>query len=263
VCASAHAPKGEQMIDTQVRDSLSMKGWKEPSRKLKLTTRDFVYYFGFIYYQRTNTLYPIKQINWYHLGNQFTRLIADEFHLRNFSVKEMKELIEWVFENKKPEHWDLDRLEYFVEDWLKQKSIKTRLIKIREVDNVRSRRLEAKQFVKMFGEGYYDNQLTKEQYWIGLEWRKKHLSMERQFDLMEWQKKEFTPIENNILRGWRDELKREKLHPEKLQKLFYIEFAKSKGQIVLEILHEMRLEKLYKLYSREELEKKWHEEITA
>lgn len=240
-------------LDFEMKQTKKRK-WDNINRKLTLTTRDFVYYYNYKHFQETGEHYAIKELNWYYFGNIFKKHVLDEFVVRGFGVPEMKELIDWIFLNKKPNQWNLKWLKHHVSDWLNRRAVKSWMKKVMTEDQLRARKLEEQQFARYLGEGYFDNQLTKEQYWIGLLLRKKNIPEEKLEELRQWQKKEFTPQDRERLKEWRIERKTVKFNE---KKWFFIELAKSKNQTILELLHELRKERLYELFTKEELERVW------
>jgi hypothetical protein len=226
-------------------------------KELKMNVKDFIYWFNYRWTERTGEPYPIKQLNWDGVGNKVKRYVLDELTERGFGVEEMKEFINWVFETKPERHWDFKKwvlVKEFFTDWIRQRAIKNVQRKVLEERTIATRRKEEEQFLKMIVEGYFDNQLPRDQVWIGMRFRQKNWPEEQRRKLELWQRKEFSRPELEKLGRWKAEL--EAFMPTfDAQRQFYIEMSKSKGQKLVELLHELRREKLYSRFTKEELER--------
>lgn len=223
-------------------------------RKLALTARDFIYYFRYCYYQETKQPYSMKNENFQRLGQNIKSNIIDELILRGYGIEEMKEFIEWIFKIQDPVKWNLHLTVKFIHKWLKQKTIQQYKSRVALPEEIQAKRKEEEQFAKYLGEGYFDAQLTKRQYCLGLLWRKKHLTEQQRKDIKQWQKENYDPETRAKLKEWRQGFNEDEFDA---KKTFFIELARSRGQRLIEMLREFHREKAYQMYSSQELEKEW------
>lgn len=240
-------------LDIKLEKATKLENWTK-AKKMELSVPGVVYYFNYKYFNETGEFYPIKQMNWHNVGNIIKKHILDEWTERGFGVEELKEFIDWVFTNKKPEHWSIKALKHQVSDWIKQRAVKQRKVKGVLAENVRAKRLEEEQFAKYLGEGYFDNQLTKMQYWLGLVWRKKYVTGDKLVELKKWQEANFSPEDIGQLLEWRKEWREA---PFDAKKQFYIELCKVKKTKLESLLYEFGRGEYYRLYTTEELKKEW------
>ena len=176
---------------------------------LKLNVPSLLYYFSFKFSQKTGGPYPMRSINWAKMGLELKRGVLDELIFRQWGVNEMKAFIDYVFAKKPKEKWAPNMLKFFLPDWLTSLPIVKQSGVNAGVDNsietLRTRRLEEKQLLEYIGQGYFDTDLTKLQYWLGRHWRLRHLT-KTALEKLEARKFRLDPVAVQRLEQWDAEM---------------------------------------------------------
>jgi hypothetical protein len=237
--------------------------------ELKVNTPGLIYYFGRRYAEKTGGWFPMSTIVWTKDGSQLKRTILDDMNMHGITVEEMKEFVDWIFEEKPRAKWKLEMIRFFYRDWIaiKTKGQKARFAEARdqkasEEHTKAGRRLEEKQFLEFVVEGYSDHKLTRRRYALALNWRARHLSPEDRLKISQRQIAEYSEDMLLKLARWRNEIEEiEITRPVAYNRLYVVELARYRETTVKNALEYFFREDLKPLFSEEELNTKTLDEI--
>jgi hypothetical protein len=136
-------------------------------------------------------------------------------------------------------------LGYFIDDWMTARDSAPPVSK--EIDCS-----EEKNFLMFLGEGYFDNELTKYQYWTGLRWRWKNMSQADLESVSLRQKETYTPETTDRLREWETELK--SMPDFNPLRQFYFELSANREKSVGETLSDFGRDQYKSLFTDVELQ---------
>lgn len=219
----------------------------------KIKSSTFIDLFREKFLEKVGFTYQIQ--NWQVTHNYVKLKIIDYFLENELTVEDMRDFIEFIF-SKPREQWILFYAAGMINEWLVQSKKKPQRSSAIDdarpvvVGKIEESRREEIQYLHFFGEGFRDNELTKEQFWVGLYWRRKHLKLEQRRDLSEWQNNNFGSEVIEKLGGWETEYETSHFDA---HKQFYIELARMTSTSVMNCLERLyRLSLRYK-YTPEEL----------
>jgi hypothetical protein len=203
---------------------------------------DFVRYFYKKYKQQTGLLYAE---NWATDSRGFKMKIQDWFYSNGFQDDEIYRFIDWVFEKKSTPV--LSWMTYDIPRYVQEKGLakKKKLLdeKKKVVTGEMSDKekeiasLARKEALEYYGCGYFDEKLTREEYFVGLHWRIKNLSKVELKELKGHLQKKFSngkyPGMLEKLEEWRKEFYQ--IQDFDFEQEFYEVVAKRNGTTVDEI----------------------------
>ena len=190
---------------------------------------------------------PLNQHDYQVMGASLKTSVVDVFILNNLNEDDMVEFVNWVFENKPREKWTFGFLKKFLMDWMIKKSGRKSFSKPSAAPN----RSEENQFLLYLGEGYFDSELTKYQYWVGTRWRKKNLSLARLEEINTRQRRTYSEETLDRLRAWDEELKSANFDP---MRQFYLELAASRSKSIRATLEEFGRQEFFGKFLPSELD---------
>lgn len=211
---------------------------------LKLNASSLIRYFTNVLKEKTGVSHRSDSSDYALQGSALKRKVIDTFVLNGWTVDDMTEFVHWVFDNKPREKWSINMLSYFINDWVLVRKDEKKA----ETETDRS---EEGQFLLYLGEGYFDSDLTKLQYWTGLMWRWKNRSPIELEKVRVRQEKLYSPDTIHRLREWETELRTVKFDP---LRQFYFELAANREKTVIETLKEFGRENYRSLFTDDELE---------
>lgn len=219
---------------------------------LKLNAPSVIKYFCYVFKIKTNggeyKLFGSRG----RISQSLKSGVIDYLVLNDLGIDGLIDFIDWVFDTQKPEKWHVHLLPYQLTNWNQKRVIeKLKSDKIRMVRQQIDYR-EEEQYLKFLGEGYFDDQLTKTQYWVGLRWRLRNLP-QAQLDKVEIRHKRYPCEIIDRLHKWEVELY-ESVNFDPMRQ-FYIELAMSHRYTIGTTLKRFGREIYSKLFTAEELEK--------
>lgn len=201
-------------------------------------------YFLSSYKERTGQKSMLDRDDTKAMSEFLKRRVIDKLVLRGLEVKDMTDFVDWVFENRPPEKWQPRMLGYFIQDWMILRDAKPR--PSTEID-----RTEEDQLLKYLGEGYFDSDLTKHQYWTGLVWRYRTLTPDEIEKIRDRQARTYGYETLNRLGEWENELRSTRDFDAARQ--FYLELAASRERTVAETLVDFDHPQYRALFTEDEL----------
>jgi hypothetical protein len=235
----------------------------EPPFEVKLNSNNFIRYFKWCYKVKTGNNYSMADENYARFGAAFKSRVSDEliekYEEPEVQIEKLKEFLKWVFDLE-PTYWHLHKVPRLMASWIKQMTEqqvakKSRIFESAEAleEDKKQRRVEEERFARYLGEGYFDAELNKTQYWLGLIWRKKYLKHEQLVALKQWQEDNYNEKTIKRLDNWYVQFaERRAFNP---TKAFFTELASSRGQKLSSLLNEFHRRELYSKFTTEELEK--------
>lgn len=208
-------------------------------------------YFRFLYYKKIKLRYPMSSENRTRLGTILKTEVTDVLILKGLTEsKHIKEFLIWFFETIDQKFWHLHLLGRFASSYVKQYAITQIKQKEQIVDNILEKKKEEQTFLEYVGRGWFDAELTKKQYWLGILWRSKHLKENELKELSVWKQEHYSEEVISRLKRWRQEMKEVDLN---VTVLFCKEMAKSRNQPLIEFLKEFGRMNSKHLFSEKEL----------
>lgn len=212
---------------------------------LKLNTNSLIRYFMTVLKEKTG-VERRPESDYAIYGPTLKRRVIDTFVLNGWTVDDMTEFVHWIFDNKPSEKWNLNMLQHFINDWVRaRREAEAEKREDRAVD-----RSEEEQFLLYLGEGYFDSELTKLQYWTGLKWRWKNYSPVELARIETRHQKSYRPETIQRLQEWESDLRRTDFDP---IRQFYLELAANQEKTVLDTLTTFDRLNYKDLYTEHEL----------
>lgn len=235
--------KHSDMADAPAKLVVTMR-----KSKFGLNCLTLLRYFMNMFKEKTGQKYPFDSEDYQPVCNMLKRKVIDHLVLNAMDENDIIVFVNWVFENKSPEDWFHGKLPGYFQEWMRHRI--TNAPKSEDGNTID--RSEETQFLTYLGEGYFDNELTRLQYWTGLVWRWKNLSPTDLEKIKERQKKSYKEDTLLRLREWEQELRGT---PDfNAIRQFYLELAASRGEKVGETLKTFARESYARLFTEHELE---------
>jgi len=155
------------------------------------TAPDFYKYFCKKYYEKNKITYPTVSFDKDCMF--FKSKVMDWFYLNGYKDGDIFNFIDYCIEKEpllKASYLPWQITDYIRDVLSKRKDVvepsekQERVLTKKEIELAH---LAEKEILEYYGQGYFDEQLTKEQYWVGLKWRITNMSRDDLKKLKAWQ----------------------------------------------------------------------------